>query len=84
MSAVGRFNSQLSHLSKIPFEFPLASSGKTRVTSFGSEQQVQAQCVYVCVCACACVRACVHACMCVCACVCVCVCVCVRVFAGLS
>ena len=48
MSAVGRFNSQLSHLSKIPFE-SLPSPGETHVTSFGSEQQVQVQvCVFVC------------------------------------
>ena len=37
MSAVGRFNGQLSHPSKIPFE-SLLSPGETHVTSFGSEQ----------------------------------------------
>ena len=43
MSAVGWFNGQLSHLSKIPLE---SLSPLPGVTSFGSEQ------VHVCVCVC--------------------------------
>ena len=42
MSAIGRFNSQLSHLSKIPFESLSPLPGETHVTSFGS-QQVQSR-----------------------------------------
>ena len=50
MSAVGRFNNQLSHLSKIPFESLSPLPGGTHVTSSGSEQQVSTvQCVCVCV-----------------------------------
>ena len=57
MPAVGWFNSQLSHLSKIPFESlsPLPGRGETHMTSFGSEQQVQV-CVCVCLCVCLSVR----------------------------
>ena len=69
MSAVGWFNDQLSHLSKIPFEClsPLPGGGGTHVTSFGSEQQVQYNTVCVCVCVCVCKFLCVSVCACVCA-----------------
>ena len=55
MWAVGRFNSQLSHLFKIRLSLP--SPGETHVTSFGSVQ------VRVCVCVRARARACVRACV---------------------
>ena len=51
VSAVGRFNSQLSPLSKIPFEFLSPLSRETHVTNFGSEQ-VQYSTVCLCVCVC--------------------------------
>ena len=60
MSAIGRFNNQLSHLSKIPFASlsPLRwGGGGADVTSFGSEQQVSTSTV--------CVGGCARLCMCV-------------------
>ena len=48
VSAVGRFNSQLSYLSKILLNPSLSSPGETHVTSLGGEQ-VQVQ-VLVCLC----------------------------------